>query len=196
MMRTAWLVHGFNVSDLGGRTIDLVGPWLRNCGWKVGQVDYGWKFLLGVWVGNPKEARNFAKVVSPGDIALGHSNGCSIIHRATVDYDAPLDKVVYINPALDTDAAPGPQVREAHVFYAPDDMAVLAARFIPSVLWGSMGRDGYTGIDLRMWNHNLHQLLQTDSVGHSGAFKHMGKLGPKITFLVGHGGASSAQVDV
>jgi len=187
MKPTAWLVHGFNVSDDGARTIDRLGPWLRNAGWTVGQVDYGWRFLLGVWIGNPKEAEQFAALVRPGDIACGHSNGCTIIHRATVDHGAALDRVVYINPALGVRRAPGKNVRRAHVFYAPDDKAVLAARLVPSSLWGSMGRDGYQGDDPRVRNHDLHALLGVDTLGHSGVFHHMGRFGPKFTFLLHHG---------
>lgn len=183
-MNIAWLVHGFNVRDSGRSTIDRLGPYLRAAGWRVGQVDYGWRLLAGVAVGNPSEAADLAAMSSPGDIAIGHSNGCAIIHRATY-LGAKFRRVFYVNAALNTDARPGPCVTQFHVMYAPDDLAVLAARYLPCALWGSMGRDGFTGDDARHRGYNLHRMLGVTELGHSGAFEHMPKFGPAITHLAG-----------
>lgn len=183
-MNIAWLVHGFNVRDSGRSTIDRLGPYLRAAGWHVGQVDYGWRLLAGVAVGNPSEAADLAAMSRPGDIAIGHSNGCAIIHRATY-LGARFDRVFYINAALNTESRPGPCVTEFHALYAPDDLAVLTARYLPCSLWGSMGRDGFTGHDERARNHNLHSLLGVTKLGHSGAFALMPKFGPAITRLTG-----------
>jgi hypothetical protein len=93
---------------------------------------------------------------------------------------------MYINPALDVTAAPGKKIRRWDVFYANDDWTVLAARFIPSVLWGAMGRYGYKGDDNRYMGHELHQFMDfKGSLGHSGALKYASLFGPRLAGMIG-----------
>lgn len=184
----AWLVHGFNVRDEGAGTIDRVGPYLDASGWVVSQYDYGWTLLLGVLFGNPGRARELSRDSEPGDIAIGHSNGCAIIHRA-LHAGAHFDQVVYINPALDTTAmlppADSTRLRKLHVFHAHDDRAVHLARWIPGSLWGGMGRDGYEGpADPRIQNRPLHRII-APPIGHSGALHRADQFGPYLAYIVG-----------
>jgi hypothetical protein len=142
----AWLVHGFNVSDGGTDTIDMLTLPLARRGWEVKpkRLDYGWRLLTQLW-GNPRVAAELAGLAKADDLAIGHSNGCTIIHRAThMDY-CKLRNVCYINPALDVGATPGPCVEKVLVLHTSDDVATLLARFLPGVLWGAMGRYGYQG---------------------------------------------------
>lgn len=182
---TAWLVHGFNVRDGGAGTVDMLAPHLTAAGWVVSQYDYGWTLLLGVLFGNPGRGRELARDSEPGDVAIGHSNGCAIIHRA-LHSGAHFRRAVYINPALDVTAAPpaGGPLERVDVFYAPDDMAVLAAKVIPGVLWGAMGREGYQGPDSRIRNHNLHNVLGPP-LGHSGALHRVSSFGPFLSYILG-----------
>jgi hypothetical protein len=186
-MKMAWLVHGFNVSDGGRDSIDRLYPALDNRGWTVRpkRLDYGWRIITQLW-GNPKVADELAGLADPGDVAIGHSNGCSIIHRATHLQHCELETIVYINPALDTDATPGPCVKRCLVLFAEDDRAVLLATLIPGVLWGAMGRFGYRGKDPRILNLNLNKQLQAKTLGHSGALKrHPRALGHLIADWLG-----------
>jgi len=186
-----WLLHGFNVSDGGAGTVDRLADWLNAYGYDVQQFDYGWIGLAGALMGNEQRARDLAREATPEDIAIGHSNGCAIIHRASHLPDSDFARVVYLNPALDVDAAPGPGVRRCDVFHARDDVATLAARFIPGALWGSMGRDGYIGGDPRMRSHEWHRVLGVPlsiAIGHSGAFRYIDRVGPYIERVLREGG--------
>jgi hypothetical protein len=185
-MKSCYLVHGFNVNDDGKDTIDRLAPFIDANGWQVRQFDYGWTGLLMTLLGNSGRARTLAHLSIAGDIAIGHSNGCAIIHRAT-HQGAGFDTVVYINPALDVDVAPGPKVKRCVVFHSPDDRAVFVAKLIPGVLWGAMGRYGYQGEpDDRIMNINLRELLGA-RVGHSGAFcvKHLYAFAQTLTNQIG-----------
>lgn len=166
-----YFVHGFNVRDDGARTIDKLAPYVETQGWNVKQFDYGWTGLFLTLVGNASRARTLAHLSQEGDSAIGHSNGCAIIHRATYD-GAKFKRIVYINPALDVDARPAPGVQYCLVLHSPDDVAVWAARLLPFVLWGAMGRDGYKGTpDNRVVNVNLKSFFGGEErIGHSDGF--------------------------
>lgn len=168
-----WLVHGFNVSDGGKGSIDHLRPVLEAVySPTVHEFDYGYTFLLGALFGNPGRSRELARLSSRGDIGIGHSNGCALLHRASNLEQSHFDHLIYINPALDSDAVPGQKVKTLDVLYSPDDAATTVAAWIPWVLWGDMGNKGYTGQDPRVKNYNLLSCLNTKSLGHSGAFTH------------------------
>jgi pimeloyl-ACP methyl ester carboxylesterase len=168
------LFHGFNVSDNGQRSTDLLRPPLEEDGYKVLEGDYRWKGLIGVKLCNKSMAKLIAGLFPPGGIAIGHSNGSNLIHWAA-HYGAAFSRVIYINPALDRKADLAPQIAKALVIACPHDLPVLMARWIPWVSWGSMGRDGYMGKDPRYVN-----VLRTDPCSHSDIFENLSTFYPTI----------------
>ena len=148
------IVHGFNVRDAGGQTIDHLGDYFTDAGCVVHQFDYGFVFLLGVRFGAGLVAKQLAASSPENSIAVGHSHGCSLIDRAAW-LGAPFLRCVYINPALDQAAPLARQVDRCDVWHSPSDLAVRAARFLPWHPWGAMGAWGAQGTSAdRYDNHD------------------------------------------
>ena len=165
-----WLIHGVNTWDGGRGSIDRLKPLLEKDGYEVLEFDYGLTFLLGARFGNGRRAKKLAKQVKPGDVAIGHSNGCAISHRATY-LGAPFKQLINISAALDRDLVPEwATVRDLTVYYSPSDTAVKAANWIPFVIWGDQGRVGCTVKHKYVHNYDKDKLLGTD-LGHSKVFK-------------------------
>lgn len=168
---TCWLVHGIR-SD-GTLNVDRLRPYAEAAGYVVREFEYGWTHALMAWWMNDRRAHLLSKLVQPGDVAIGHSNGCAILDRAT-DHGAAFDTLVYVTPALEVEQRPASQVRRLFVFYSPDDKATWVARlfrWLPGSRWGAMGRYGYEGItDMRIRSIDLHNALQAKRLGHSGMF--------------------------
>lgn len=179
-MKTAHFVHGFNVSDSGANTTDRLVPFFSAAGYNVHEHDYGWFGLLQVRFLNGRVAKRVAKSVRPGDIGVGHSNGCAILARAAAL--VPFDGLVLVNPALDKDTEFPASLRWIHVYHSNGDAAVSLARFLPMHQWGDMGRVGYCGDDGRVLN------FDHSPDGHSDIFKHgrVAEWGPKIVQEVVH----------
>lgn len=165
-----WLIHGFNDRYNGRDNVDRLEPYLAQIG-SIRNFDYGWKGLIGVLFGNAQRAKELSDDIFKGDIGVGHSNGCAILHRAAVD-GAPFSGLVYINPALDEKIELPHQIEWLLVYYAPDDFPVFLASLVPFTLWGGMGRFGYSGpSDDRVKNINLQSFIGPP-IGHSGAFRY------------------------
>jgi len=163
------LVHGFNVRDKGAGSIDKLEPYLKARDFRVSQFDYGWLFLLGVRFKTRKHARRLAAMSQPGDFAIGHSNGCNLIVEAAWR-GARFKRVVFINPALDSDTPLPPQIERADVWHSPSDKAVRFARFLWFHPWGEMGATGYTGSGSRYRNFNKQFDFARSSDSHSDVF--------------------------
>ena len=175
-MRTAHLVHGFNVTDGGASTIDRVARYLPRLGYVPRRHAYGWRGLLGTLLGNPAVARSIASQVTPGDIGIGHSNGCAILSRVA-ELGAPLAGLVFINPALDNCWVAPAHVKWVRVFHSGQDAAVSVAKLIPFVRWGDMGAAGYVGQDPRYIN------IDISPYSHSEFFEHVDKWWQELTPL-------------
>ena len=182
-------MHGFNVRDRGAATTDRLRQPLEDVGWHVEEFDYRWTFLLGVLLGNGKRAKRLARLVQSGDVGLGHSNGCAILHRAAW-LGAPFKRLVYINPALDADAALAPQVEQLTVWHSPSDSPVTLASWIPGVAWGDQGAIGstITGEDSRIVNVNKETGWSLSSSEHSDVFHDDEKFNYFKDFIVGSAG--------
>jgi hypothetical protein len=118
--------------------------------------EYGNLLAVQTRFWNPGIAERLAKEVRPGDILVGHSNGCCLWMRALM-LGAPAAGAVFLNPALKDDIAIPPYLRFLHVYYNDDDGAVPWAQrpakwmhVLTDPLWGDMGRDGYKGADPRV----------------------------------------------
>ncbi len=183
---TVFIVHGYNVRD--PRRLFRLASFFEAEGVPVIRVDYGWTgFLLGllrVRFITPREAIRLVDEVRPGDIGLGHSNGCAVLHKAC-ELGAPFERLIYLNPALRSDSIPeNPYLQRMYALATPDDMAVLAGEWLRRLSplrlfgkqtpWGAMGRWGYTGDDPRgrtVWLHRALGLRPDAKVGHSGAYR-------------------------
>lgn len=172
-----WLVPGILTWD-GRGAMDSLIPLLEADGHHVIDYDYGWVFLVGALVGNKGTARKLAGRVLPGDIAIAHSNGCAIVHRACNLLPAVRFKqIIYINPALDPELTPlWSQVKSMVVYYSPFDTAVQKSKWIPGVIWGNMGAVGCSVRDRRIKNFDESKLLG-DEIEHSdvGKSRHVKK---------------------
>lgn len=157
------LVHGFNVSDGGKRTIDTLIPHLVDMGYDVKEFDYGWVGLLGVRFGNKKRAKMLAAMAGPEDIVIGHSNGCAIMALA-MEMGMTISSGVFIHPALNrTWCPPENAAKKITVYYSAKDRATWIAKFLINHIWGDMGTvgpvsvwDGWVSVD--------------DGMGHSDGF--------------------------
>jgi hypothetical protein len=173
------LVHGFNVHDGGKETIGKLKDFFIADGYFANMVNYGWIGLGGVAIKNPKIARTLVDIVGEGDIGVGHSNGCAILHQAACE-GAKFKKLVFINPALDVSRVVPPHVEEIHVWHSPSDGPVRTwsqvERFLPFIQtffnhpWGEMGAKGYVGEDPRYKNFNKESDFRMSSNAHSDMF--------------------------
>lgn len=179
-MRAAHVVHGFNVNDGGANTTNLLHPYLRQAGLRVVDHDYGWFGLIQVRLCNGGIAETIKAASKRGDIGIGHSNGCAILMEAC-QRGAPLAGLVLINPALDEDCVPPPQVRWIHVYFNCDDSPVKWSRLLLLHPWGAMGRYGYKGDDPRYLNVDCAPEVS----GHSDIFTKLDRWGPRIVRNIG-----------
>jgi pimeloyl-ACP methyl ester carboxylesterase len=169
MSQLALLVHGFNVRDRGVGTIGRLRPFFIARGWDTILFQMGWMGIFQVYSQNERHAKRLAaaarnaKLLGQDVIAIGHSNGCAVIHLATTKYKAPIDSVTYINPALDNTLVPSEQVKRVTVWHSPSDSLVKLSRFMPRSMWGSMGATGYIGDDSRVININKQTSVVTSS---------------------------------
>lgn len=186
MKKAAIFVHGFNVSDGGEKSVDRLIPTFKSAGYDIYNIDYRFvnlvKGLLKARFFNDEIARGLESRVKDLKeagyeevVAIGHSNGCTIIHLAK---NAPIDKIIYINPALTKYVKPNKNIKKAMVYYSPKDWTVWIGKWWSKIIpgreenrpWGEMGRTGWLVRDKRIINYNLSRILRK-KIGHSDAFK-------------------------
>lgn len=145
------LIHGFNVADGGKSTVNRLRGHFEALGFDVEVFAYGWIGPMGVWFLNPRIVKQLLSLVRPGDVGVGHSNGCVLLHMAA-HFGAPFKGFEYINPALDSNVPPAPQLEWVHVYFNDGDMVVKFAAWLRSLMpwaplgdpiWGDMGARGY-----------------------------------------------------
>ena len=172
------LIHGYNVWDGGRATVGRLAPFFNARGIAHFAVNYGHFGLLETRFKNIRVAKRVAlacrAAVDQTVIVVGHSNGCAIAHLAASEFGAPIDKAVYINPALEKDMPLPESVRALDVWHSPSDAPVkiskwlLPARMRP---WGEMGATGYQGVeDCRIVNYNKETDYPVRSDEHSDVF--------------------------
>ena len=177
-------LHGYNVSDGGRATVDMLDPHLTDYDYR--DLDYGHFNLIDVRLKNKDVA--FALImqthIKDQEVWLGHSNGSAIIFEALQKVDGvrkrfsdksrkwPLPKgIILINPALDSDIEFPEGDYFIHIYYSPSDDPTWWAKWLFRHPWGSMGRDGYTGKQdprIKQWNE---MDLLGKNIEHSGVFK-------------------------
>lgn len=172
----AILVHGFNVRDGGRATIGQLETFFSAKGIPCIVFNYHWLGVFGTYAKNGKIARRISKAAESAAkaghrvVAVGHSNGCAILHRATIEQQARIEHLIYINPALDKNRAPGGEVNRLDVWHSPSDKPVKIAKWLPKHPWGEMGATGYDGDDERIFNHNKEKDYPVSSKEHSDMF--------------------------
>lgn len=174
-----WLVHGFNVKDRGRGTTGQLRVQFEAEGFEVLEFSTGWRGLAMVRFGNAKRARKLASLIRPGDVLLGHSDGCNIIDQASwqmAGAKQPIPcAVIYCNPALDRDAPLARQVRGGLVFHTRSDWVVKLSSKLAWHPWGDMGRVGYRPKYEAHRNERYincsYEHICIPKPGHSGAFK-------------------------
>lgn len=178
-MSIAILVHGFNVWDGGRATVGKLRPFFANSKIPYLMVNYGWFGIGRTYIKNRKVAKKVAnacktaKIMEPNKtiILVGHSNGCAIIYQACKRYGAEVDKLVFINPALDKDVAIPEGVGSVDVWYSPSDKPVKWSKYLPFHPWGEMGRVGYVGPrDARVRSFDKETSFKVSSSEHSDVF--------------------------
>lgn len=163
----ALLIHGWNVSD-PTRTIGRLSDPLRDLGYDPLLLRYGHVF----W---PKQtsfrtrlaAKQWVVNTRPGDVVIGHSNGCALAWEMSHCDGNLADTMVWINPALDPPIVPGRSVRRCLVVYNSFDDAVPWARFVPDSVWGDMGRRGYVPDEESPFGRDPRMEEVTHGRGHS-----------------------------
>lgn len=187
--RVAILLHGYNVMD-PRRTVGKFRKHFERRGYLVESYNYGYKpFPIQILKHNPAIAEDVAarcrywKGKGYEVTLVGHSNGACIIHLADQDYDAPIDKVLAVNPALETEIAVSKKARAVIVVHNRRDTAVMAGGVLTALTrlvlpkkwtarpWGPMGKHGYRG-ELKT-HHNINSgdpIHNPQALGHSGVF--------------------------
>lgn len=166
------LIHGFNVRDEGDRTVGALAPFLESAGFHVKRPRYGWRGLLGVRYLNETFSQLIADLSEPGDILIGHSNGCAIAVEAAEKSTHEFARLVLINPALDSDHLFPANIRRIDVWHSPSDGPVRFAKFLPWHSWGDMGAVGYRGLyDPRVRSYNKENGFKVSSDSHSDVFE-------------------------
>lgn len=123
-------------------------PYLRQAGFDCKVPDYGLITAEEARIANPLIVRSILPYIEPGDLWVGHSNGCALGYEA-LQAGAPLAGLVLINAALKRDIEL-PAGVWAHVYYNAGDDATLAAEAgrrlgLTDPNWGDMGHFGYLG---------------------------------------------------
>jgi hypothetical protein len=73
------LIHGIHTEPTS--PVKGLVPYLVAAGWKVRYPEYGYELALETKVINQMISGTIAAYVEPGDILIGHSNGCDLIAR-------------------------------------------------------------------------------------------------------------------
>jgi hypothetical protein len=166
------LVHGFNVSDRGRRTVDTLAPHLRDLGHEpdTDQADYGLHNIFWVRFWWRPTVKRIAKAIQGADAVVTHSNGANYTMKALelLPWDQANTKIIiHLSPALNRKVKIPAATRAMHVFYTSSDWAVRFSRLLFFHPWGAMGARGYAGTDPRVTNHKYDASVH----GHSGWFK-------------------------
>lgn len=163
-MKRVLVICGIHTKDNAAWMDHMLGAF-RARGWQARKWTYGYAWAILTRWQNPDRAKTLASLVEPGDVLLGHSNGCCLIWLAA-QLGAKIGGAILLNPALDTNKVMPPQVKWVNLYTNRYDEAVKIARFFPAHPWGPQGRDGISVVDLR-----YHRVRTEDGIpsvhGHS-----------------------------
>lgn len=154
-MKRIHLVHGIHTA-VGDLTVKNLIPYLK--GFEIFYPDYGWIAGLETRVANPLIVRTMLPYIQPGDLFIGHSNGCAIGYDL-MGLGAPLEGAIFINAALERKISRPVQVKWIEVLFNPGDEITETAQLAEELglvdkVWGEMGHAGYEGTDPKITNIN------------------------------------------
>lgn len=165
------LVHGIHTSGSDQAPEALI-PYLPP---PVCYPDYGYELALATRILNPMIEGTVTPYIDPGDVMIGHSNGCAIIYDL-LQRGAKPSGVVFINGALDQLFALPACVEWCDVYWNDGDTITEAAKVaaalgLVDLCWGELGHAGYAGSDPRVTNINAGATPGFPKVsGHSAIF--------------------------
>lgn len=168
------VVHGIHTA-VGDPVVEGLLPYLKAAGLDPVYVDYGWIAGVETRIANPLIVDTMLPFVNPGDIYVGHSNGCAIGYDL-MRLGAPLAGAVFINGALEQTIARPANVRWIDVYFNSGDQITEAAKIgaaigVTDPVWGELGHAGYSGTDRAITNINCGATLDMPRVsGHSDIF--------------------------
>lgn len=134
------IVHGIHTNDSVG-WMDFLVERFRDCGWNAAKWTYGYAYAMLTRWQNPGRAKALAALIQPGDVVLGHSNGCCLAWMAA-ELGAPIGGAIMLNPALDCDKVMARQVPWVNLYANRHDEVVPLAKVFVGHPWGAQGRDG------------------------------------------------------
>jgi hypothetical protein len=178
------LLHGIHTEG-ANQAPELLIPYLKSAGFDVRYADYGFILAVESRIVNPIVVGSMLPYIEPGDIVIGHSNGCAIAYDL-MHAGAPFGGAVFINAALEQDIIRPVPCKWIDVYYNGGDTITEAARVaeqlhIVDANWGEMGHAGYVGKDPAITNINCAATPMLPSVsGHSDIFTKLALWGPAI----------------
>lgn len=149
-------VHGI-LDPLGTSWLLNLVPYFKAAGFDCRVPDYGLITAVETRIVNPLIERALKPYMEPGDIYVGHSNGCAIgydLMRGGCQFAA----VAFINAALERQILVTPPTK-LFVYFNQGDLATEAAVIgeslgLVSPVWGEMGHSGYEGTSRLVTNVN------------------------------------------
>lgn len=167
------LIHGIRTSP--DSPVKGLIPYLQSAGFAVKYPEYGFELALETRFFNPMFVGSILPYIEPGDICIGHSNGCALIYEM-MRLGAPIQGAVFINGALEQSLVRPAHVKWIDVYYNADDQITEAARIGASIGvvdrdWGQLGHAGYLGNDPEIRSVNCGTTFGLPIVsGHSDFF--------------------------
>ena len=143
------LIHGIHTEPTS-HVKGLVG-YLVEAGLEVSYPDYGFEWALETRLVNTMIEGALFPYIDPGDVLVGHSNGCAMAYHLAL-MGAPVKGLVLINGALETTIRRPGSVEWIDVYFNPGDTITEAAALgerlgLVDPLWGELGHAGYSGDD-------------------------------------------------
>ena len=155
------VVHGI-LTPVGVSGLLKLVPLLQQAGFDVRVPDYGLITAAETRIVNPLIGCTLGPYVEPGDVYVGHSNGCAIGYNLMTS-GSRLAGAVFINAALKRDIAP-PAPTWVDVYDATV-AAVAAARVgLSDPVWGDLGHAGYIGTNPAVTNIDCGKRSSVDSI--------------------------------
>jgi hypothetical protein len=144
------LIHGIHTS-FSDSTVPGLVPYLEKTGERVVHPDYGYILALETKRINPMVVGLLKPYIEDGDILVGHSNGCAIIHELLAA-GVQASGIVLINAALERNIVLPPWVKWCDVYFNEGDTITEVAELseelgLTARCWGEMGHAGYKGDD-------------------------------------------------
>lgn len=106
-------------------------------------LTYGYMLAILANIANWFLTRKFSKIIVPGSIGVGHSNGCTLMHE--ISKKVEMTGLVLVNPALNNDTVFDPRLKFIHIYWSKGDDVVTLSSLVPFSDWGNLGATGYKG---------------------------------------------------